>query len=130
MRKHTDASIRQQLTRVQKHILFALGYWYTEANRRLHEKDLAVFVSKKEFIEILMKSGLAGKKERALYRNLEALEKQRMVSYEHRSLALTTKGRKVFDKLYLDLLPEIRTIESLRGRPLAYTRAQTVFVRE
>ena len=61
-------------TKTQNFILFTLGKWYEEANKKIKGKPLEVCISKKTFIELVMKAKIAKKLERALYKNLETLE--------------------------------------------------------
>lgn len=75
-----------------------------------------------------MKANLAGKQARAIYKNLEDLEKQKYISYEHRTLTLTKKGQKLFEKLYKELRPYVNVIHALKQtNPLSYSRkVQTI----
>jgi len=112
----------------QAFILFALGQYYLEANKRLKGAPLEVVVSKKVFIDIVQKAHISLKKERALYRNLEELEHKKFVSYDNHSLKLTPKGQRLYERLrreygpYLNLANVLNKFDVLR-----YTRAQTVF---
>jgi|GEM_PF-567246 len=118
-------------TSVQKFILFTLGSWYLEANRKLPE-PVAIVISKATFIDLLMKANLAGKQARAIYKNLEDLEKQKYISYANRSLALTKKGQKLFARLYKELRPYVNVIHALKQtNPLSYTKkAQTILTQK
>lgn len=80
------------LTKTQKLTLYSLGECYNQLNKRLSEAPLTVFISKIGFIEVMMNSGLVEKKERALYKNLESLEKKKLISYEERNLKFTKRG--------------------------------------
>jgi predicted transcriptional regulator len=114
-------------TNVQKFILFTLGSWYLEAQRKL-AGPVEIVISKATFIDLLMRANLAGKQARAVYKNLEDLEKQKLISYENRSLALTKKGEKLFTKSYNELRPYVNVIHALKQtNPLSYSRKmQTV----
>jgi hypothetical protein len=118
-----------KLTKVQRFILFSLGKWFEEANKRIKGKSLEVSISKKRFIEVAMKAGFAEKKQRAFYKNLEALEKRRLVSYEQRELFLTERGEREYRKMSEDLAPYLMVIEKLKTKsPTSYTKkVQTVF---
>ncbi|HSU72908.1 MAG TPA: hypothetical protein VLJ21_03610 [Candidatus Binatia bacterium] len=115
-------------TNVQKFILFTLGSWYLEANRRFDRAPVEIVISKATFIDLLMRANLAGKQARAVYKNLEDLEKQKFISYRNRSLALTVKGQKMFEKIYRELRPYVNVIHALKQKdPLSYSRrVQTV----
>lgn len=114
-------------TNVQKFILFTLGSWYLEASRKL-SGTVEIVISKATFIDLLMRANLAGKQARAVYKNLEDLEKQRLISYKNHNLALTKKGHKLFIKLYEELRPYVNVIHALKQKdPLSYSRrVQTV----
>ncbi len=118
-----------QLTPTHKFILFTLGIWYLEANKKLKDKQLEISISKAVFIDIIKKSGLVEKQARALYKNLELLERSKLIKYENKSLFLTKKGEKIFSKVYDDIKPYINVVKLLEGKnPLSYNkRLQTRF---
>jgi len=96
-----------RVTRVQAYILFALGTCYEQCSKRFAGKPMAVSMNKVAFIELARKANITEKKERALYKNLEALEALKIVSYDNKNLALTPKGQKVFERVRDDLIPYI-----------------------
>jgi len=69
------------------------------------------------------------KKERALYKNLEFLQKKKLISYNNKNLALTIKGKKLFEKVNEELTPYFNVSDALKKKdPLSYSKkAQTVF---
>ncbi len=114
-------------TKVQAFILFALGTCYEECGRRFAGKPLAVSMNKVDFIELARKAKITSKKERALYKNLEALESLKLITYDNKSLALTPKGQQVFERVRNDLEPYINVKGVLAADALKYTtRAQTI----
>ena len=115
-------------TKKQNFILFTLGKWYEEANNKIKGKPLGVCISKKIFIELVMKAGIAKKQERALYKNLETLEKKKLILYDSKVLGLTPRGKKLFGKLNKQISPYINLYEKLKSKdPTTYTRkVQTV----
>ena len=115
-------------TNVQKFILFTLGSWYLEANRKFSGIPVEILISKVTFIDLMLRSNLAGKQARALYKNLEDLEKRKLISYANRSLALTMKGQRLFERIYHELRPYVNVIHALKQKdPLSYSRRlQTV----
>ena len=117
------------IPKVQKQVLFALGQWYNEANKKIASSPLQIMISKSIFIELMMRAGIADKKERALYKNLEDLEKKKLISYANKCLALTEKGSKTFEKIQADLAPYTKVISLVNEKdPLSYSRkVQTVF---
>ena len=118
-----------QLTPTHRFILFTLGVWYLEANKKLRDKQLGVSISKSIFIDIVKKAGVVEKQPRALYKNLELLEKMKLIKYESKSLSLTKKGEKVFSKVYNYNKPYLEVIKLLAEKdPLNYSkRLQTRF---
>ncbi len=117
-----------RVTKVQAYILFALGTCYEECSKRFAGKPLAVSMNKAAFIELARKAQITAKKERALYKNLEALEDLKLISYDNKNLALTKKGQRVFERIRDDLLPYINVKAVLDSdHVLNYTtRAQTI----
>lgn len=115
-------------TKTQNFMLFSLGKLYEIANKKVKGKPLEVFISKKSFIEILMKSGIAKKQERAIYKNLEILEKKKLIRYKTKELMLTSKGKKLFSTLKKEYDPYIFLCETLKSKGLtSYTKKiQTV----
>ena len=88
-----------KLTRTQRLILFSLGQFYQSINQPLTEKPLKLRTSKITFIELLLSSGSVGKQERSFYKNLESLEKSKLITYEKRMIRLTDKGLKILEKI-------------------------------
>ncbi len=118
-----------KMTKVQKYILYALGKWFQEANKRIKDRPLVVSINKVSFIEIVKKAKIAKKQERALYKNLEILQKKKLVSYENKELKLTAKGERLFRKIESEVIPYFKLIKTLKEKdPIKYTRKlQTVF---
>jgi hypothetical protein len=80
------------LTPVQRTILYSLGQFYLWLNQPLKEKHLQVKTSKIAFIEMILDSGIFSKHERAVYRNLEDLEKNKYIEYDKRRINFTERG--------------------------------------
>lgn len=118
------------LTRTQKFMLYALGRWYIEANKGLKKKSLAVIVSKGDFIRLIMNSGIVSKKERAIYKNLENLEKAKFVAYKEKSLSLTDKGAEYFEKINAEIASYLKANKILNKKDLFKfgDKVQTKFV--
>ncbi|MBU0615489.1 MAG: hypothetical protein KJ601_05320 [Nanoarchaeota archaeon] len=116
-------------TKVQKYILFTLGSWFEKANEKIKDKPLEVSISKKTFIGFAIKAGVAGKQERALYRNLELLEKSKLVSYSNSELKLTKKGEQLYTKICQELNPYLCVLSKLETEnPIKYCKkVQTIF---
>jgi predicted transcriptional regulator len=116
-----------RVTKVQAFILFALGTSAEECSRRFAGKPLVMAMNKVAFIELARKANITSKKERALYKNLETLERLKLVAYDNKTLALTEKGQKVFERVRDDLEPYINVKGVLAGSDILRftTKAQT-----
>ncbi len=106
-----------------------MGTFYAQFNKKFSDRQLELVVSKKSFIELARKARITKKKERALYKNFEILEKKKLIAYENRSLVLTEKGERLFEGLRENLEPYIKVSSILSSDDvLKYTRrAQTIF---
>ena len=91
------------LTLVERLMLYALGQYYLSLNQPLMEKHLRLRTSKITFIEMLMNSNMVGKKERAIYKNLESLEKKKLIAYENKMIRLTEKGLEELRMINLEI---------------------------
>jgi len=116
-------------TRVQNFILFTLGKWFEEANKKIKNKSLKVSISKTTFIDLVKTAKFTKKQERALYKNLEILEKKKLISYENKELELTQKGKTLYEDINKRLKPFFNVFNKLKGKnPISYTRkVQTIF---
>ena len=92
-----------RLTRPQWLILYALGEFYQSLNQPLVEKPLQLQTSKITFIEHLLASKIITKQERAVYKNLELLEKKKLIQYDNKMVQLTEYGLKELQKMTIDL---------------------------
>ncbi len=121
-----------QLTKPQEHILFLLGTSYEQFQQHLEDKPLDISLSKGAFIELAMKSNLVEKQERAIYKNLEMLEKNKCVVYLNKNLILTEKGQKLFDQLREELLPFLSICATLNSQNIAgfTSKAKTTLATE
>lgn len=93
------------LSPAQKLILHSLGHFYISLNQPLFEKPVRVRTSKIAFIELMLKSSVISKQTRALYKNIEGLEKKKLLKYENRMIAFTPKGLKELDKVQKEIKP-------------------------
>lgn len=116
-----------ELSKVHCLMLFTLGSWYSSVSKQLEGRPIELAVTKSVFIKALMNAGIAGKTERALYQNLEYLEKKKLVSYDNKALRLTDRGRRQFEKIVDDVSPYLAVLKVLsRNNPLSYAKtAQT-----
>jgi len=116
-------------SRVQNFILFTLGKWFEEANKKIKEKPLKVSISKVSFIGLVKTANFAKKQERALYKNLEILEKKKLIEYKNKELELTKKGKELYEDINKRLKPFFNVFKKLKEKnPINYTKkVQTVF---
>jgi len=89
----------------EKLILHSLGQFYVSLNQPLIEKPVRIRTSKIAFIELMLKSNIISKQERALYKNIEALEKKRLLKYESRMIRFTDKGLRELEKVQKEIKP-------------------------
>ena len=87
-----------KITRTQRLILHSLGHFYQFLNQPLIETPVKLQTSKITFIEHLQKSQIVSKQERALYQNLEMLEKRKLIEYDHHMIKFTELGLKELQK--------------------------------
>ena len=64
-------------------MLWILGLFLRESDRRFAKFPLGVSISKVEFIESIVKLKVTNKQERAIYKNLEELEKRKFIIYKN-----------------------------------------------
>jgi len=116
-------------TRVQNFMLFTLGKWFEEANKKIKNKSLQVSISKGTFIELVKTAKFAEKQERALYKNLEILEKKKLINYNNKELKLTERGRKLYEDIDKRITPFFNVFRKLKEKnPISYTKkVQTIF---
>jgi len=79
-------------------ILYTLGKFYSECNKKLKENFLELYVSKKIFIGTIKEASITKLSERMIYRHLEMMEKKKLIKYDQKKLSFTKKGRKQFLK--------------------------------
>ena len=87
------------LTKTQRLMLYALGQFYVSLSQPLMEKNLRLRTSKITFIELLLSSNSITKQKRAVYRNLEALEKKKLIAYDNHMVRFTDKGLEEFKQV-------------------------------
>ncbi|HIH38111.1 hypothetical protein J4460_05285 [Candidatus Woesearchaeota archaeon] len=111
-------------------VLFALGAYYDHMDKVLQGKGLSIAISKVSFIHFLKEAGLAKKGNRALYQNLESLEKGRYITYDGQVLHLTKRGREKVKKMQGQMQPYLDIFSTVSKLPPGkYIRkGQTVFV--
>lgn len=118
-----------KLTKKTKLILFALYWYYKETNKKLKDRPLKLAISKVSFIDMIKKFELAKKQPRAIYKNLEALEKKKLILYKQKHLFITKKGIKFVKKILSNFESYLKVIDDIKKKAskVAVKRAETVF---
>jgi len=93
------------LTNTQKRILYSLGQCHQKLNQPYQDKPLKVFCSKIAFIELLQQAEFVKKQPRALYKNLELLEKKKLLEYKEKKIKLTQRGNRIFNRIEKETKP-------------------------
>lgn len=89
---------------ISKEVLFVLGEFFKETDRRFSSAPLDVGVTKAEFIDAVRKTGAVKKQERALYKNLEELQRYRLIMYKKdKILRMSKKGLALYRKMSKDM---------------------------
>ncbi|HIH24647.1 TPA: hypothetical protein HA251_06460 [Candidatus Woesearchaeota archaeon] len=117
-----------KLTKVQSFMLYALGTTYDQFSERFNGRPLAIAMNKVDFIDLVHAAKIASKKDRAVYRNLESLEKLKLIAYDNKTLALTKKGIAAYQAIRKEMEPYFYIRDLLRSDDiLKYTaKRQTV----
>jgi len=100
------------LTEKQREMLFIVGQFLHETSRRFSKSMLKVTVMKAEFIDSIRSLGIVSKQGRAIYRNLETLQKGKYILYDKNSLKITKKGCKEYEKI-ITKIDHFQTIERI-----------------
>lgn len=115
-----------KLTAQQQMILYALSQFYQALNQPLVEKPLHLQTSKITFIEHLLHSNLVRIQERALYKNLEMLERQKLVQYEQHLILFTEKGLKELEKISKEINQYLKINDYFKAAEKPKRKLQTI----
>jgi predicted methyltransferase len=113
------------LSKTQQRILYSLGQCYKKLNQPYQDKPLRVFVSKIAFIELIKQADFIQKQERALYKNLEILEKRKFIAYQDKKIRLTQRGQRLVNKIEKEIKPFVETRDFWHQNPKAERQIQT-----
>jgi DNA-binding PadR family transcriptional regulator len=102
------------LSKEENYILYGLGKSYQAFNKKFSNMPLSVTISKTIFLDLMISSKFVKKKERALYKNLESLEKKKYITYNLKELSFTHKGFKQFLKIDSEIKQYTDLIEHLK----------------
>jgi hypothetical protein len=119
------------ISKVGSFMLYSLGLCHEQFEKRFSERPVTLCLSKADFIDLMQRAKIAHKKERALYKNMQDLEEQKYIAYEHRTLRLTPKGQRVFVKTAKEMQPYLEVNSILLGNDiLKYTAKKQLVLRE
>lgn len=99
-------------------VLFSLMRYLKKVNKQFKKKPLAASVSKIDFIKLLKTSKMIKKSQRGLYKNLEILEKKKLISYKNKFLKLTKKGLTKAKEIEKEIKPYITVINKLEKKKI------------
>ena len=117
-----------KLNKKHQFILYALMKYLKKLNSRFDNQPLEASVSKIDFIRLLLDLKIVEKSERGLYRNLEMLEKKKLIKYENKFLKLTDKGLKSVKQKEDELFPYLKLIINIeKGKIENLKSPQTYF---
>ena len=119
-----------ELSKPAKQVLFALGAYYAEKNRKMKVPILQIAVSKADFIRVLQKAKITEKQSRTIYRSLEILENKKLIKYQNRELMLTARGLKIFQSIEKDVYPYLSIILTVKQKQITKfaRKPQTIFI--
>jgi len=103
------------LGKQEQFMLFVLVNYYRRLNAKYKNKPIKVVISKMAFIEFLLNLHLTDIKERAIYKNLEKLEKKKLIEYDNKIISITEKGFKMFEVIDKNIRPYFRAIHALKA---------------
>ena len=117
-----------KLNKKHQFILYSLMKYLKKLNKKFEDQPLEASVSKIDFIRLLKNLKIIEKSQRGLYRNLEILEKKKLIRYENRFLKLTDRGLKAVKEKDADLYPYLRLIVNMeKGKVKASKSPQSYF---
>ena len=103
---------RAKINIKHKIVMYALGLYNELASRNV-PKGLAVVLPKYVFINFVKKIKAVKKGERALYRNLEFLEKKKYIEYDNKNITMTKKGKALYKKIRKEVRPFIDVVKTI-----------------
>lgn len=113
------------ITGKKKEMLFILGGFLRETNRRFSTTPLKVTISKAEFIDGIREMGAVSTKERAVYRNLEELEKDKYIVYDDKkNLSMSKKGYGEYERLFKEFERMLSITGSIDAVKIRFKRKQ------
>ena len=108
-------------------VLFSLMGYLRKVNKRFKNKPLEASVSKIDFIRFIKSAKITGKSQRGLYRNLEVLEKKKLIAYKNRFLKLTKKGLTKAKEMEKEIEPYLNVLNKLESKRIKTGGVQSYF---
>ena len=108
-------------------ILFSLFQYLKYANKKYKKTPLQMSVSKINFIKLLQKSKITEKSQRGLYKNLQVLEKKKLIIYKNIFLKISSRGLKIVNEIenninpYIDVLKTVKKIKAVKPYKIPQT---------
>ncbi len=117
-----------RLSEKHQFILYSLYRYLGSINRRFENEPLEASMMKIDFIKLLLSLKIVEKSERALYKNLEDLERQKYIRYESKFLKLTPKGLRQAQSTGKKVAPFLKLWEQLgSSSPMLKKAVQSYF---
>ncbi|MBW2965909.1 hypothetical protein KY342_02270 [Candidatus Woesearchaeota archaeon] len=117
-----------KLSKKHQFVLYSLMEYLKKINKKFQDKPLEASVSKIDFIRLLQNLTIIEKSQRGLYKNLEILEKKKLIAYENKFLKLTQRGLKTVKEKETELNPYIKLIVDLEKQNIKISKSpQTYF---
>ncbi|MAF34211.1 hypothetical protein CMO91_00020 [Candidatus Woesearchaeota archaeon] len=112
----------------QEFILYVIGSCQEALDRKYAAAPISVRLSKQAFIQLALRSGVAKKQERALYKNMQNLEERKFIVYENKHLTLTGKGHKWYEQVKKKMGPYLLASRMIDTNVIAFMdKAPTMF---
>ena len=110
------------ISKKSEQMLFILGEFLRELNKKFSSNILRIQISKAEFIDIIKKISIVNKQPRAIYKNLEELEKAKYLIYSGRNLKLSRKGIKAYESIRNDIDIYYSIVGILKSGKISFKR--------
>ena len=104
-----------KLTKTHRLILYSLGMFYRQLNQPLEESPVQIRTSKVAFIELLLISKIITTQRRALYKNLESLEKKKLIQYDNKMIKKISRWLSKFEFVEWDRFIETNEFYHIYG---------------
>lgn len=108
------------ISNTEEEMLFVLARFLQESNKQFEDSPLRISVSKAEFIDGIMKLKAVQKQERAVYKNLENLERKRLIKYtKTKELGLTRKGLNQYNDMNKSITKYMLILNRLESKNMS-----------